>query len=455
MSDLVTSTSTVEYKMILALPASKIILAMSDCNSLRLPRVRVPKWKRPAAEITRELREKWGLNTVVLHILQNVGDRSGCAVAEALDAQIKVQSALQLSSIEDIDESDLDLSEKCHVSVVLAGNHKTAGPFSRPGWIKEAQNWIQRSLPNRLVDFNGEFRQYNAGDTFALIQFVTHNGMSYWVKAIGDEVKHEFTVTLELSRLFPRYLPPLVAIHEDWNAWVTEDAGTHLGNSEDVQTLIQAVMTLADLQIGSLHYTSSLQIAGCVDRRLSRLQLNFPRIVTFLEDVMAVQTSAKVKPLTARRLREIGVVVDHACSEMQSLGIPDALVNGDINLDNILYDGAVIRFTDWAEAGIGNPFLMLQQVIQHVTRDGERQGWVPALREAYGRKWFPLLDEQQIDRAFVLMPLLTIADYLHGRGDWLISSRKDELTFQSFARTLARCMDREAEEPALIKALGL
>jgi hypothetical protein len=214
-------------------------------------------------------------------------------------------------------------------------------------------------------------------------------------------------------------------------------------------------MTLADLQIGSLDYISSLETAGCADRRLSNLRLHLPDMLTFLENAMAKQTSTKVKPLTPTRLQEICVVVDHACSEMQSLGIPDALVNGDINLGNILYDDFRFRFTDWAEGGVGNPFLTLQQVIQHVTRDGERQEWVLELREAYGRKWLPLLNEQKIERAFVLMPLLAMADYLHARGDWLSSSRKNELTFQSFARTLARCMDRAAAEPALIEVLSL
>ena len=161
---------------------------------------------------------------------------------------------------------------------------------------------------------------------------------------------------------------------------------------------------------------------------------------------MRRQTSTRVKPLERARLREILSVVDLACERMQELRIPECLVSGDINLDNILFDGTQIRFTDWAEGGIGNPFLTLEQVLQHATREGEHLVWAPRLREAYKRKWLALLTDHQIDCAFTLMPLLAMADYLFGRGDWLHSSRQDEPAFQSFARTLARCMDRAAAE---------
>jgi hypothetical protein len=442
--------------MVLAVPASKMILAISDGNAFRLPRVHVPKWTRPAEEITREFREHWNLNTVVLCLLPNGDSQPGCAVAEVMDAQIaEVDPAFRLSSIEQIDRTELDEGEQDHVWDVLTGSHKPAGPFSRPGWVREAQDWIQRSVPDHCLDFNEEFRQYNAGETIALIRFGTQNGLSYWLKATGERDNHEFEVTVELSRLFPQYLPPLVAVRKDWNAWVTENAGKQLGSGEDVQLLVQAVRTLADFQIESIDHISRLETAGCGNRRLSILQLHLPDMVTFLENAMARQTSTKVKPLTPARLQEIASVVDRACSVMQSLGIPDALVNGDINLDNILYDGSSFRFTDWAEGGIGNPFLTLQQVIQHVIRDGERQDWVLELREAYGTKWLPLLNVQTIERAFALMPLLTMADYLHGRGDWLTSSRKNESTFQSFARTLARYMDQAVAESALVEALSL
>jgi hypothetical protein len=168
---------------------------------------------------------------------------------------------------------------------------------------------------------------------------------------------------------------------------------------------------------------------------------------------MQRQTSTKVAPIVPSRLRAIRSIVEKACERMQVLNIPNCLVNGDINLDNILFDGRQFRFTDWAEGGIGNPFLTLQQVIQHVIREGENLDWSARLCDAYKMKWLAVLTESQIDSAFVLMPLLTMVDYLHGRGDWLQSSRRDEPSFQGFARTLGRCMDRAAAKLQLAEVL--
>jgi hypothetical protein len=196
----------------------------------------------------------------------------------------------------------------------------------------------------------------------------------------------------------------------------------------------------------SLGHVAELRAAGFTDRRLGVMQAHLPEMFAFLEEAMRRQTSTRVKPLERARLVEILSVVDHACERMQELRIPDGLVNGDVNLDNILFDGTQIRFTDWAEGGIGNPFITLEQVLQHVIREGGHLDWRPRLCEAYKRKWLALLTDHQIDCAFTLMPLLAMADSLFGRGDWLDSRRQDEPAFQSLARTMARCMDRAAAE---------
>ena len=142
-------------------------------------------------------------------------------------------------------------------------------------------------------------------------------------------------------------------------------------------------------------------------------------MIAHLEEAMRNQTSTRVEPVAPSRLREIGRIVEAACERMLDLNIPCALVNGDINLDNILYDGIRFRFIDWSEGGIGNPFLTLQQMIQHIVRDGEHPDWGAALCASYRKRWLPLLAEEQIDQAYALMPLLTMADYLHGRRGWL------------------------------------
>jgi len=51
------------------------------------------------------------------------------------------------------------------------------------------------------------------------------------------------------------------------------------------------------------------------------------------------------------------------------------------------------------------------------------------------------------------MPILAAASTLYGRGDWLHSPRRNDPRRQSYARSLARHMDRAAREPRLLEAL--
>jgi hypothetical protein len=438
---------TTEYRVALIDSSAMKLLAESDANGLHLPLVRIPKWTRTAEEINEAIRNQWKVTTIVLTILETTNDRPGCAVTELISSpEAGATNTLLLRDVECFDETELNTEERASVNSLIAGGATPSGPFARLGWLKEAQGWIQSSIPNREIEFTEEIHQLNAGDRFALIRLGTKNKGAYWLKATGDPNQHERAFSVELSRRFPEYLPSLIADREDWNAWVTEDAGEPLGGTQDIELLLKATESLADLQILSLGHVAELRAAGFMDCRLAVMQAHLPEMFAFLEEAMRRQTSTRVKSLERARLLEILSVVNHACERMQELGIPDCLVSGDINLDNILFDGTRIRFTDWAEGGIGNPFLTFEQVLQHVIRDGEHLDWVPRLCEAYGKKWLPLLRDHQIDSAFTLMPLLAMADTLFGRGDWLGSPRQEEPAFQSFARTLARCMDRAAAE---------
>jgi len=447
MSTLSNLADTTEFRVALLEPSSGMLMATRAPKGFRLPRVRIPQWTRSAEEINKSLRDKWQLTSFILAFLNRSDGEPACAVAELIWPKVVCSVPdLELCRIESVGYEDLDDGERALLCEMTTGDPVSSGPFARLGWLKEAQAWIKSSISDSAVEFDGDFCQYNAGDSFALVRFNTREGRSYWLKATGEPNKHESLLTVELARLFPRYLPRLIAVREEWNAWVTEGAGLPLGDNPDLAILIAAVEALADLQLSSKDHIAQLDRAGCMDRRLKVVQYHLPELFGYIEEAMRHQTSTKVMPIGPLRLHEIRVIVEHAIECMHALNIPDCLVNGDINLNNILFDGQRLRFTDWAEGGIGNPFLTLQQVIQFVIRDGEHADWIPALHGAYRAKWQARLSCDEIACAFSLMPLLAMVDYLYSRGDWLNSNRRQEASFQSFARTLGRCMDRAAAE---------
>jgi hypothetical protein len=138
---------------------------------------------------------------------------------------------------------------------------------------------------------------------------------------------------------------------------------------------------------------------------------------------------------------------------MGVIGIPDSLIHNDMNPGNILYDGVRVVFTDWSEAGVGSPFLTFQHLqIQAVDAD-ETHTWAPRLKEIYKLHWRNVLSESQIERAFALSPPLAIASYLCGRDPSFTAPYRYNDSVQSYARSLARQMDRSTQSLEFLEAL--
>jgi Ser/Thr protein kinase RdoA (MazF antagonist) len=164
----------------------------------------------------------------------------------------------------------------------------------------------------------------------------------------------------------------------------------------------------------------------------------------YLDIAMGQQAATKVPRLTHHRLEELRELLFETCSEMRSLGIPDTLAHRDLNPGNVLVADRC-TFIDWAEATVGNPFLACEQFLAHVAQRGEEaQTWHSPLVSAYGRQWRDFLSQTQLDIAFTLAPILSIASCLYGRGTWLNSPDRHHPPFQAYRRSLARHIDRAA-----------
>jgi hypothetical protein len=249
-----------------------------------------------------------------------------------------------------------------------------------------------------------------------------------------------------LSDRFPAFLPAFVASHSDWNGWLMGDSGFSLDEIRfvDSDLLEQIVLKLAELQKASIAHVDALLVGGCDDQRMSVLRTAIPKLLPFLEEAMTTQEVTTVRRIGPSRFREITQIFAAACSEIEDIGIPDALCHGDINPGNILIDDDQCVFTDWALASVGNPFATFDHLRLQLGHGANSQISSLRLFEVYKSAWLPMLSDCQIERAAVLVPLIAIAAYLHSRRDWLTSKRRYEPQMQIYARSLARQIDRAA-----------
>jgi hypothetical protein len=442
------------YRVVLVLPWAKTILAELDGEALRLPHISIPKWTRTAEEITDAIRELWNLVSIVIDYLPAESNLDPCAVLEvSLPDWQSVPSGLTPVAPQKLPPQELSPSEFSFLRDILAGDIRNQGPFSRIGWIEEAQTWIRESVHHRVIEFSDDIRQANAGKSFALVRFGTRSAPAYWLKAVGFPNLHEFTVTATLARYFPDHVPPLIATREDWNAWIMEDCGQPLSETFCLDAFEQAAHSLAQLQMASTAHLDLMLSKGVFDQRKHIFRAYLPQLVQYLESVMAMQTSTAVLPIRPERLQEIGGLLEKACAAMQTANVPDTLIHNDMNGGNILFDGTRAVFTDWAEASIGNPFFTFHHLRALAIREDHTHTWAHQLTAAYKRHWHGLLAESDLDRALALTRPLAIVSYLYGRDPSFASEYRHDAHCQSYARSLARHLDRAIQAPEFMGAL--
>jgi hypothetical protein len=433
-----------DYRLVLILPYSRQLLGMRSLVTTELPVFSIPMWERPAEALTKQIEGRWNIRTIILDIFAGAGSKAPCAVAEVRTGSWNFESeGLSAARLEDIGDLSLTESERRSLERILIRDDEDVGAFARIGWIEGAQRWIQSCINDHEVIFTDDIRQLNGGGTFCLLRFATQSGPAYWMKGVGEPNAHEFAVTSYLATHSPEYLPPIVAMRSDWNAWVMEEFGSSLHNSDSLADFERAVCRLADLQKKFAGRSEELLAAKCADHRTEVLSSHIDEIIDYLDDAMRRQASTKVSPLSTSRLHEIRAVLHTSCQALQALLIPDSLIHNDISPGSILDNGTACVFTDWCEGYVGNPFITLEQLCEHVARKTDQPvSWVRSLRNVYKSRWQDVLTEPQIEGALQLTPLISVLSYLYGRGDWLHTARRNEPAFLSYSRSLARHMDR-------------
>jgi hypothetical protein len=447
MSQLEATPEPSEYRLVLLSSGSHATWGERMGSDIRLPRIALPRWTRQAQQLQKRIAEAWGLRGIVLEVLSRHCAWGPCAVVEILKGACP--RGLTALRIDEISEEELTLSERKTVDAMLVGDSGSRGPFSRVGWIREAEEWLQASLGVPIARTE-QIHQFNATGHFALVRFAIEDRSAYWLKATGEPNTHEFQITKMLAKLCPEFLPRCIAARADWNAWLMEDAGIAM-DPPTLPRLEQAILSMATLQKTTIGYECAFLAARAFDQRISVMRAQLVELIEYLDEAMKKQISTKAPRIENNRLRQIGDLLQDACFRMEALMIPDTLAHNDVNSGNILFDGKRCVFTDWCEVGVGNPFLTFEYLCLLQPRD--KEDWTSELQKVYRHSWLDTLSASQIDRAFALAPLLAVLCYLHGRGTWLGSSRRNAPEVEGHARALARRLDREAQDPRLLEAL--
>jgi hypothetical protein len=206
---------------------------------------------------------------------------------------------------------------------------------------------------------------------------------------------------------------------------------------------------MAKLQMKTQGHNLDLINAGAFDQGLQVFENHAAELFDYLEEAMGLQTSTKAPRLEKKRIQELRAIFAEVCQRVEHLDICETIVHGDMNRGNILTGVGHCQFVDWSEAYLGHPLVTLQHLLQlNKVENSEIRDFINMLLK---RRY--LDDPEAFDEGFVYMPVLAVASTLYGRGDWLNSSQRNDPRRQSYARSLARHMDRAARKPELLEAL--
>ncbi|HEY6249491.1 MAG TPA: phosphotransferase [Candidatus Angelobacter sp.] len=450
------------YQLVLMNSVGTRVLLQRKNRARGLPEICIPRFTRPAEQITSWLRTSCDMKAVLLWSgwIDREQDGQRFAVLEALDNAKHLIPGWEWFGTEQarahIAAPQARLIEKSQARALKLCLGTDPEPFSRLGWLHRLRDWIIGVL-QPLGTQLGDFSHFNGSASFSLIRFET-DSKPLWFKAVGAPNLHEFPITLLLSRLFPAYLPRILASDPLLNGWLMESGGElTLFDCQDLDAWTNACRCLAELQIASLGRTAECLQVGCRDLRLDRLASLIASFFDTMAELMSRQTKHSPAALTSSELSENEMTIasnnqslandlQEALGQMAELSYPDALGHADFNPGNVLVDGERTVFTDWAEAYVGCPFLTCEYFLAHLGNSCpsllEHEG---RLRDAYLQRWIGLISERKLRLALNLSPLIAPYVYAISSNAWADPKRLADSRIQGSLRSLTRRMKREAD----------
>jgi len=436
--------------------ASEILLVTAG-SGWALPRVEIHPHERVAEQLTAEARRAWGIETCCLFApsvrASFEHEEAGCVVMESVRQNDKPPAGTcwmpSSTASECCDSPDASAVRNALAEIESHRKGERAGQFARPGWMRELFTWAQEQIAPLGLRLTGGFRQLNASPTFSLIRLETEGG-AVWFKATGEPNCHELRVTIALARLFPRYVPPILGVHQAWNGWLSADAaGVSLDEIAGFPAWERVARDLAELQIESIGKAGELLEAQARDLRPPVLTGRIDPFIARMGEFMAAQEKPTPAPLVQSELTTLAEALKESCALLENIGLPNTVGHTDLNAGNIVASEDRCAFLDWAEGCITNPLLTFEYLREHMSRNGvEERASGERLAAAYLRPWESFHSPVDLRRAREFSPLIAVFAYAVATDSWRSLDFSANPTLAGYYRSLTRRMYRESIQVA-------
>jgi hypothetical protein len=443
------------YRAIVLRDSGADLLTVPTDGGLALPSVEIPRWQRVPKNLTGALRRQWDCEAICLFAPKLAHSRNGskdvfwqvmeCRQHRETSNPRTVWIPVSCLSPSSFRESPDYIVLHQALEQLKQQQGDNSQPFLKLGWFHQLHAWVTEVSRPLAVELTGKFCQFNASPAFSLIRFET-TGPALWFKAVGDPNQHEFPITIALSRLFPRYLPTIVASRPAWRGWLMKDGGTPIDEiNPTLDEWRRVAADLARLQIESIPHSEQLLKSGSTDLGISRLFDLVDPFLDTMDSLMRQQQKPSPPPLSSAELFDLGLKLKDSLDALDQMGSLVTLGHSDFHPGNVLWTGTSSLFIDWAEAYVGHPFCTFEYLVSYLrSHCPEVAPFEDFVRTAYTQPWKHILPAQLIAEAFALSPLIAVFAYAVVLNCWRAPESQDPQAL-AYLRSLTRRMKREAD----------
>lgn len=200
-------------------------------------------------------------------------------------------------------------------------------------------------------------------------------------------------------------VPKIIAINNDLNCFLMEDAGVPLSKFLKMEIkmdlLVRSLTICANSQRKAVKHLDTLLSIGVPDWRLVKL----PGLYLRLLQREALLKSDGLSSAEIKALYTLYPRFSFLCDCLSRLNIPETLEHTDFHDNNILIKNNHLTIGDWGDAVISHPFYSLVSYLNSATRyHGLKEGdeRYIHLQNVYLHKWLEFETKDQLLEAFHL-----------------------------------------------------
>jgi hypothetical protein len=321
-------------------------------------------WWQDAEPVVRAARQRFGVDLVVLRIIDTERPYPGGAVSYLAEVTAPVPTA-----------------EPWHGTL---DEHPLRQSWARPGGPDADVAWARSKLAVhglRMVAAPQQVRTWNLSSLWRL----PVEGETVWLKVVPPFFTHEGRI---LDRLRGEAVPSVIAA-EGPRILLHEIPGEDLYGASVPQRLTM-VSQLVAIQGAWLGRVNELRELGLPDWRA-------PALASAIGSVF----ERTAGDLPAHERTTLARFVEGLASRLAAVaacGIPDTLVHGDFHAGNHRGDGTSIVLLDWGDSGVGHPLLDQPAFMERV-----QPAWAAAILDGWHTAWRAAVPGSDPERAAELL----------------------------------------------------